>query len=55
MITNAAMKNGFTGGMIIDYTNSKKAIVRKNVDGEIFIRCGKDEKIVFLEFSGTFT
>ena len=33
------------------YTNSKKAIVRKKVDGEIFIRCGKDEKIVFLEFS----
>jgi len=25
MITNAAMKNGFTGGMIIDYPNSKKA------------------------------
>jgi hypothetical protein len=33
------------------YTNSKKAILRKKVDGEIFIRCGKDEKIVFLEFS----
>lgn len=33
------------------YTNSKKAIVRKKVDGEIFIRCGKDEKNVFLEFS----
>jgi len=25
MITNAAMKNGFTGGIIIDYPNSKKA------------------------------
>lgn len=25
MITNAAMKNGFTGGVIIDYPNSKKA------------------------------
>ena len=24
MITNAAMKNGFTGGLIIDYPNSKK-------------------------------
>lgn len=24
MITNAAMKNGFTGGMIVDYPNSKK-------------------------------
>ena len=25
MITSSAMKNGFTGGMIIDYPNSKKA------------------------------
>ena len=25
MITSAAMKNGFTGGIIIDYPNSKKA------------------------------
>jgi 18S rRNA (guanine1575-N7)-methyltransferase len=25
MITNAAMKNGFTGGIIVDYPNSKKA------------------------------
>ena len=25
LITNAAMKNGFTGGMIVDYPNSKKA------------------------------
>ncbi len=33
------------------YTNSKKAIVRKKVDGVIFIRCGKYEKNVFLEFS----
>lgn len=33
------------------YTNSKKAIVRKKVDGKIFIRCGKDDKNVFLEFS----
>jgi signal transduction histidine kinase len=33
------------------YTNSKKAIVRKKVDGKIFIHCGKDEKNVFLEFS----
>ena len=24
MITNSAMRNGFTGGMIIDYPNSKK-------------------------------
>ena len=24
MITNAAMRNGFTGGMIVDYPNSKK-------------------------------
>lgn len=33
------------------YTNSKKAIVRKKVDGKILIHCGKDEKKVFLEFS----
>lgn len=33
------------------YTNSKKAIKRAKADGEIFIRCGKDDKIVFLEFS----
>ena len=25
MITNAALKNGFTGGLIVDYPNSKKA------------------------------
>jgi 18S rRNA (guanine1575-N7)-methyltransferase len=25
MIINAAMKNGFTGGLIVDYPNSKKA------------------------------
>jgi signal transduction histidine kinase len=33
------------------YTNSKKAIIRKRVDGRIFIQCGKDDKNVFLEFS----
>lgn len=33
------------------YTNSKKAIGRKKVDGKILIHCGKDEKNVFLEFS----
>ncbi len=33
------------------YTNSKKAIKRAKTDGNIFIRCGKDDKIVFLEFS----
>ena len=33
------------------YTNSKKAIKRANSNGKIFIRCGKDENIVFLEFS----
>lgn len=33
------------------YTNSKKAIKRAKSDGKIFIRCGKDDKIVFLEFS----
>lgn len=33
------------------YTNSKKAIRRAKSDGKILIRCGKDDKIVFLEFS----
>lgn len=33
------------------YTNSKKAIKRAKTDGKIFIRCGKDGKMVFLEFS----
>jgi len=33
------------------YTNSKKAIVRKKVNGKILIHCGKDEKNVFIEFS----
>lgn len=33
------------------YTNSKKAIKRSTADGKIFIRCGKDDKYVFLEFS----
>ncbi|NGF56799.1 ATP-binding protein [Parapedobacter sp. SGR-10] len=33
------------------YTNSKKAIKRAKSDGKIFIKCGRDENIVFLEFS----
>ncbi len=33
------------------YTNSKKAIKRAKSDGKIFIRCGKDDQTVFLEFS----
>lgn len=33
------------------YTNSKKAIKRAKSNGKIFIRCGKDENVVFLEFS----
>lgn len=33
------------------YTNSKKAIKRAKSEGEIFIKCGRDENIVFLEFS----
>lgn len=33
------------------YTNSKKAIKRSKSDGEIFIECGKENKIVYLEFS----
>lgn len=33
------------------YTNSKKAIKRSKSDGEIFIKCGKEDNIVYLEFS----
>lgn len=33
------------------YTNSKKAIIRKGVNGKILIKCGKDDKNVYLEFS----
>ncbi|WP_294277249.1 ATP-binding protein [uncultured Chryseobacterium sp.] len=33
------------------YTNSKKAIKRAKSNGKIFIKCGKDENVVFLEFS----
>lgn len=33
------------------YTNAKKAIKRAKSDGKIFIRCGKDDRTVFLEFS----
>jgi signal transduction histidine kinase len=33
------------------YINSKKAIKRAGSKGEIFIRCGKENEKVFLEFS----
>ncbi|MBN9285551.1 MULTISPECIES: ATP-binding protein [unclassified Flavobacterium] len=33
------------------YTNSKKAIRRKGVKGEIFIKCGRNKDNVYLEFS----
>lgn len=33
------------------YTNSKKAIKRGRKNGEIQIKCGKEENIVYLEFS----
>ncbi|WP_343539458.1 sensor histidine kinase [Sphingobacterium thalpophilum] len=33
------------------YTNSKKAIKRAKSDGKIFIRCGKGNDVVFLEFT----
>jgi signal transduction histidine kinase len=33
------------------YTNAKKAIRRKKVQGNIFIRCGLEDAKVFLEFS----
>lgn len=40
MITNAALKNGFSGGMIIDYPNSRKA--RKYF---LFLMAGYSEEI----------
>ncbi len=33
------------------FTNSKKAIRRAGVDGRVFIKCGREDGIVFLEFS----
>lgn len=33
------------------YTNSKKAIKRAKSSGKFFIKCGKEENIVYLEFS----
>lgn len=33
------------------YTNSKKSIRRKKIQGEILIKCGKEGEFVFLEFS----
>jgi signal transduction histidine kinase/anti-sigma regulatory factor (Ser/Thr protein kinase) len=33
------------------YTNSKKAIKRAKSEGKIFIKCGKEDNIVYLEFS----
>jgi len=33
------------------FTNSKKAIRRAGVEGRVFIRCGREEGMVFLEFS----
>ncbi len=40
MITTAALKNGFTGGVITDYPNSRKA--RKHY---LFLMAGYDEEI----------
>jgi signal transduction histidine kinase len=33
------------------YTNSKKAIKRANSDGRIFIECGEENGLIYLEFS----
>jgi signal transduction histidine kinase len=33
------------------YTNSKKAIKRANSDGKIFIECGEENELLYLEFS----
>mmetsp|Transcript_25081 Transcript_25081/g.33629 ORF Transcript_25081/g.33629 Transcript_25081/m.33629 type:complete len:84 (+) Transcript_25081:564-815(+) len=41
MITSAAMKNGFTGGLIVDFPNSKKA--RKYF---LFLMAGYSEQII---------
>ena len=41
MITNAAMKNGFTGGLIVDFPNSKKA--KKYF---LFLMAGYSEEII---------
>jgi len=41
MITNAAMKNGFTGGLIVDYPNSQKA--KKYY---LFLMAGYSEEIM---------
>ena len=41
MITSAAMKNGFTGGLIIDFPNSKKA--KKYF---LFLMAGYSEEII---------
>jgi 18S rRNA (guanine1575-N7)-methyltransferase len=40
MITQAAMKNGFTGGLIVDFPNSKKA--KKYF---LFLMAGHSEEI----------
>ena len=41
MITSSAMKNGFTGGLIVDYPNSKKA--KKYY---LFLMAGYSEEIM---------
>ena len=41
MITAAAMRNGFTGGLIVDFPNSKKA--KKYF---LFLMAGYSEEII---------
>lgn len=41
MITSAAMKNGFTGGLIVDFPNSKKA--KKYF---LFLMAGYSEEVI---------
>lgn len=41
MITTSAMKNGFTGGLIVDYPNSKKA--KKYY---LFLMAGHSDEII---------
>ncbi|MFW3345396.1 ATP-binding protein [Aliarcobacter butzleri] len=44
-------KSEWTSILFNLYTNAKKAIKKAHVSGEIFILCGKEENIIYLEFS----
>ncbi len=44
-------KSEWTSILFNLYTNAKKAIKKAQSNGEVFIECGKDDNIVYLEFS----